>query len=771
MTQADGEKVGGAYVELFAKDNGGLEKTTTKQADKAFKEIEKSSKDTADNIAKDFEKAGEKIAKSLEKTVQRRDSKGRYLSKDAVGEAVAGAETIAKAFGNTKSALDSLLGLLGQLPGYFGKILGSGPGLAALPAVFIAIGGAAAFAARAIQDILSISYLVAAAVPGAIAGLIASFLILKAATSGVGDAFTELTKKQDKAGSSGVNNARQVADAQRGVLQAQKDLIKAKDDEIKRIRTLALEVQRARASEARAADDVLKAQYALQRARDVGTPRSQIEAALALEEANATLAEAKEKTKDLSAEKAKADKNGVSGSEQVLRAQEQLLDAQDRLAQSQQRLSAGAAAQHTAFDGLTKSAQDFVLALVEAKKQLGPVQDAIQEAFFKGTAPLLQPVVDNIKDLQPELEDVASAFGGIFKEILKFFGTKEAKDGLQSLLKGVSDALLAITPSIGPLLKAFTGLVGKSGDFGKSLGGRVAEALDKIADFVAHVDLDKVFKDAKDAIRELKPIISDVASILKSVFDILEFFGRYVLPEVARSFKIVSKGIDDFEGKVKFVKDKLTEFFDGVGRKVGLVRDSIVTTISGIPTKITALGSKFLQAGKDVIASFFKGVSSAGSFAGDFAKNLASTFITFFNKNVIGAINNAIKSIQAGFNLIPGLSIKLPQLSSIPALAQGGLSSKETIARISEGNKKEGIIPLENSRALRAIGEAISKAGGVGTENAGGGTIVFAKDSFVLNFQGALPTAVQAENIGTTIGRAAARVLERRNIGTRVRGM
>lgn len=769
MTQADGERVGGAYVELAARDDGSFHKDTVNSTNKTFKEVEKNAEKTADNIAADFQRAGNEIAQTMEKALQPRGANGRFVSTKNQG--VEAFQAIGDAAGAAGKGVDGLLDALGQMPGIFGRIVGSAGGLVAIAPIFIAIAGAAAFAARAIQDILSISYLVAAALPGLIAGIVASFFILKAALRGVGAAFTELTEKENKAGAAGVSNARQVADAQRGVLQAQKDLIKSKEDEIKRIKQLALEVTRARVSEKRAADEVLKAEYALQRAREVGTPRAQIEAQLALDEANATLTEAQQKTKDLAAEKAKADKNGVNGSEQVLRAQEALRDAQDRLAQSQQRVSAGAASQTTAFDSLTKSAQNFVLALVSAKEQLGPVQDALQEAFFSGTASLIQPIVDNIKELQPELTAVASAFGDIFKEILKFFGTPEAKEGLKSLLTGISDALIAIKPSIGPLLEAFTGLVGESGEFGKSLGGKVAEALDAITKFVNEVDIEQVFKDAKEAIKELKPVISDTASILKSIFQIFEFFGRFILPEVSRNLTILSDTINLFEIVFNTVRRALGDFFTEVGKKMGLVSDNIKATVSAIPGKITALGGKFLDAGKSLIKSFFQGISNAGSFATDFAKNLAGTFVSFFNKNIIGMINKAIKTIQAGFNLVPGLSITLPTLSNIPALAKGGVSTQNTIAQISEGNKKEGILPLEDSRAMRLVGEAIAKAGGTDSTNAGSGNIVFAQGAFVLNFQGALPTEAQARNIGTTIGRAAAQTIERRNIRSTIRSM
>lgn len=751
------------YVELVSV-NDKFQKDQKKATDAAFKDVEKSAARTSDNITSSFSRAGANIRNTFRDVgIRIRESfsgvnESGNSGRKALEEFDTAGRNASKGIGSIRFSLEGMIRLIRDLAN-------QGPsGIAILSAAFVTLAGSVAGAARVVQDLISITALAGASLPGLITGLIASFLILKSATSGIGEAFEELTKQETAAGSAGVSNARAVADAQRGVLQAQRDLIKAKEDEIKRVRTLAVEIQRARATEARAADDVLKAEFALQRARAVGTPRAVIEAQLALDEANATLVESKDKTKELAAEKAKADRVGINGSDQVLRAQEALLDAQDRLAQSQQRISAGAAATRTAFNGLTKSAQDFVLALVDAQRQLEPLQNALQEAFFSGTAPLIQPIVDNLLELQPELVRVAAGFGNIFKEILTFLGSSEAKDAIDDLLTGLGDFLTAITPSIGPLLEAFAGLIGDSGKFGTILGGNVAIGLNKIADFVSKVDFQQVFTDAKAAIKELAPLISNLAKIAVSLFRIFAFAGKYILPIFVAQLNFLANVFGFVDGYITDFKKNFNSAVEDV--KNGSLR--ITAFISAVPAKLTALGKSFLNAGKALINSLFSGINSAGGFATDFAKNLANTFVRFFNNTVIKSINNGVKAIQDGLNKIPGLSLSLPKLANIPALAEGGLSTQETLARISEGNRKEAVLPLEDNRAMRAVANAISKAGGA---QPGAGGITFAPGSFVLNFQGALPTDGQARAIGATIGEAAARTLENRNIRTRLRGI
>lgn len=751
------------YVEIVPETDD-FDRTLDRDTKKSFEKVKKTAQSATRNITTSFRQAARDIDNTLRTqlgatfsslradldSVSRSGTAGLKKTQDSAAQFGTEMGRVSKAIIGTNTIL--------------GRLIAVGPsGFNAITAAVLSLGASLAIAARVVQDFITIASFGLAGLPALITGIAVSFLTLRVALSGVSDAYAELTEEENTAGAAGVSNARAVADAQRGLLQAQKDLIKAKEDEIDRIRTLAIEIQRARATEARAADDVLKAEYALQRARDVGTPRSQIEAQLALDEARATLVESKKDTADLAAEKAKADKNGVAGSEQVLRAQEALLDAQDRLAQSQQRFAAGAGATRTAFDGLTKSAQDFLLALVDAEEQLGPVKDAIQEAFFSGSAPLLQPIVDNIKELEPELAGLAGAFGDVFDEILTFLGTPEAKDALKELLKGLTDFIVAITPSIGPLLKAFTSLIGDSGELGDTLGDKVAKGLDKIAKFVSEVDIEQLFKDAKEAAKELKPLIENLGSIFISIFNILAFAGKYILPIFVEGLKNVADTFRFLDIFITNFKKTFLEAVDDVKNRTLL----IIEVIKSLPGKISALASKFLAAGKKIIGNFFDGISKAGGFVADFSKNLASSFISFFNRVVIGSINKGIKTIQNGLNRIPGLSFDLPTLSTIPALEKGGLITADSLFRGGEKGKKEAVLPLENSQVMAKIGAAIANAGGGGF----GSGIVFEAGAIAMNFYGSAPTPAQARVLGAAAADSIAARLAQRNIRSSIRSM
>jgi hypothetical protein len=704
-----------AYVDIVSNSQD-FRKTLSKDMDIAVKDIEKQSKAASAHVERTFKEAGEAAGNAL-------GGVDTHLSSLFSTVAAAGQEATDVLGGVASSAseaasggFEQVLAVIKGVTGTIGELATAGPaGIAALVAAFAALAAAISIAAAILQAFITIAIAGIAALPGLIAAAVAGFGILAVAMNGVIDAFGEQAEGAKKAGGAAVNNARQIADAQRGILQAQHDLIKAREDELKRIREINIALNRARVTEARAVDDVKNAELELADARKLGSPRAIAENQLRLEEANATLLEARERTKNLEADKKKADKNGVEGSEAVLAAQERLIDAQDRLAASMQKTGGGAAAQATAYSKLSASAKLFVDALVAAKNALAPVAKGIQEAFFKGTAPLIQPIVDNIKELQPELNRVAAGFGKIFQEFLKFLGSDEAKNALDAILTGLAEFLEAVGPSIGPLLKAFAGLAGQAGEFGGELGTVVADALTKIADFVKNVDVKKLFDDAKGAIKEILPLIKPLLSITIDLFKIFVQAGKLLLPQLAWSLHEVSVVVEFATGAFSLFLSVFKVVIDWIEKNGLKAVKNIVEAVKNLPTTLTNAGNAMLEAGKKFIGKFFEGIGQAGGFVADFGKKLANSVIGAINNFVIPPINRALLAIQNGVNNLPFLDdVKLPTLSNIPKLAKGGLSVKNGLAELSEGNKEEAVIPLENQRTMQRIGSAIADAGGTG---------------------------------------------------------
>lgn len=796
-----------AFVEVRF-DTSGSSANLKKEVNQAFTGVEKSASQTAAHVTAEFEKAGESVSKTFRDVNGRlRDENGRFVKEGLTGFAKLGngasdtGDRIGGVFSRIKSQIKDTFSDASSAASDLGKSLGAfshaaGP-LGAIVVALGLLGGAAVIASVAVQGLI-VAAAGLALIPGFVLAAVGAFGVLAAATSGVGAAFKELNeqqKKQKTGGGGGIsaaaeaNRQRQLADALRGLTKAQLDLNKARQEALRDIERLNVELTRSRATQLRAADDLVKAEKLLEDTRKVGTAEQIKEATIAYEEAKAAVDEANQSTKELEQDKKKADKAGVEGSERVLNALEAIRDAQDRVKASQASLAAGfagaAAAGTPAFDSLSKSAQGFVKAIFDAKTALGPLQDRIQEAFFKGTGDLVPGITANIKALEGPILGVAGAFNQAFTGLLKFLGSPEFKEAGKSVLTGLKDFIIAIGPGVKAVLKGFLGLgaqLGKTGKNGKTLaatlGDALGGALQKVGDFLAKVDLEKVLEDGKKAFEELKPIMNATFNVVKALFRFFEEHGPGLLQFVTPLISLFSLLIDvvtdlgiKFDNTVVKLEDgflsartKLGEFFTWARNKW----NEFIENIKAIPNKISDLIGRIKEAGKKLIRGFFDGLAAGGAFIGSFAKSVANSIIRVFNDNIGKAINNAIQKLEDGINKIPGVNVNFPNFPRIPELEHGGLATQDTLARIGEKGKKEGVIPLENPRALNAIANAIAKAGGSVTD-AGSGGITFAAGAVQVSFNGAVPTEMEAFRTGQAVGAGIVSTMTRQGIRTRVR--
>lgn len=769
-----------AYVEVRA-DLDGFAPSLKREVDKAFKGVESSSKDLSSSIENDFDG----ISKKIETTF--RDAKGKLRDATtgrSIKDGIEGFTELGAAAGAAGAKATSAFG------GVAGSLAGMGGPLKIAAVAFLLMGAAAVVASIGVQAVI-IAGAGLATLPGLIFGAVSAFGVLKVATSGIGEAFKELTTAQKAAGGGGTAkqqeaSQRALADSLRGVTEAQNDLSKARRDATRDIDRLTVAVARARAVELRSANDLTKAEKLLEDTRKVGTAEQITEATIAYEEAKAAADDAALSAKELAQDKARADKAGIEGSDRVVAALERLRDAQDRVVMSQAALAAGGAAlgsQTPAFDGLTRSAQRFVLALVQAKKDLTPLADRIQEIFFLGSDKLLPEITKNINDLSGPILTLTGTLNGLFAGLLRFLGSPEFKDAASGALKGFSDFLKATGPGLGNLLKAFTSLAGQFGKVGKDgrtlgerLGASLGKIFDKIADFVANVDLEKLFDDAGKALATLEPLVQPTINLVKELFVLFKTEGPTIIKIVAASINILAFSVfyanEQFKfliGTLRIIKSGIEDFGDKVreiANNSAIQVAKLVASIKTVPDQIAALGSRMFNSGKKIITSFFDGLGTTGGFIANFGKKLANGFIQAINNSVIAGLNSGIKKVQDSLNAIPGVNLSLFKFDKIPALAGGGVALGDTLARIGEQGRKEAVLPLENPRAMAAIASAIAKAG---KPDDGGNGVVFSAGSIVMEFHGAAPSEAEAFRAGQAVGSGIENVMRRKNIHTQIR--
>lgn len=177
-----------------------------------------------------------------------------------------------------------------------------------------------------------------------------------------------------------------------------------------------------------------------------------------------------------------------------------------------------------AIQGLTPSAQKFVLALLPLKNLFTDIKTLVQESFFRalGTG----PITDLIKNLRPILthgfNDVAFALGFFFRELAEFFNSPIFMQFVSGVFPATLGWIQVAGPALISLLRAFVGLAVQAMPFLQAFGTMFANALISLSNFiVTHLNsgqarkwLDSMQKTLASVFELLAKVIEFVAVLL-----------------------------------------------------------------------------------------------------------------------------------------------------------------------------------------------------------------------------------------------------------------
>lgn len=156
----------------------------------------------------------------------------------------------------------------------------------------------------------------------------------------------------------------------------------------------------------------------------------------------------------------------------------------------------------------------------------------------------------------------------------------------------------------------------------------------------------------------------------------------------------------------------------------------VYNSIASLPGKITGLGGKLLSAGGQLIGKLWDGIKGAGGQAIHFAGQVVSDIGT--------GIKNALNDILHLPWTLPkfkigafGHYVHLGGQTLFPALAQGGMTTGPMAALIGDNpGGNEAVLPLDSSRTVNALSDALAKAGaGNGHMQVAGGRVELTRDS------------------------------------------
>jgi hypothetical protein len=683
--------------------------------------------------------------------------------------------------GNKDSFVSGLTGELGNLKGVLGGALGVAPqALQALSGGFDAVSGTAQKAAGSASSFgsslsglagpigtaltvgvvaIAISALpaVALAASGAIIALGGALASLPALGVGLGasigalglgfEGISDHLKPLPKAAGGGAKALSQVASATRGVTNAQRDLLKAtkdidkaRKDEIERIDDLGRSLRGAVLDEEDAAAGVAAARTKLAEARGSGDVNAIGEADRAYRRSLLTLDDARDKTGDLQQEKAKADQDGVEGSDQVQQALERQRDAVDRLKSAQESLadaqkSAGGAASAALakLKPLAPAAQEVVDAIKRLKPAWEDLRLTVQQKLFEGVGAEIEGLAkDGLPTLKNILGSYATEFNGLFKNLS---GSVRKPEFLTNIgvaaesSRGLIDKLgKAIT---GPFMDAFGRLAAGATPFIDMLGDKLAGVVEHFSAWIKSADesgkLSKFFEDAAFYFGKLWDIGGNLVGIFTDLFGI--FFdtpnqggAKDYLSGLNDQLVSIRDWLKDPDNQKK-IKEWISDFGDFVKKMQELatfITEKVLPALSSLMGFISDVKNK-IDEWREKWKSLRETLTTPISFSGIF-DSIKDAFK--------GAVNWIINKWNTLHFSIPGFSV--PFVGSfggtsvgvgyIKPFAKGGVVQPRPggiVGRIGEAGEPEGIAPVSTLQGY--IADAVTSAIG---PNAGGPIIV-----------------------------------------------
>lgn len=429
----------------------------------------------------------------------------------------------------------------------------------------------------------------------------------------------------------------------------------------------------------------------------------------------------------------------------------------------------------------------------------------------------------------PFVEKITAAFGSLLDSFSATLGQSIESGGFQDFLQDALDTVEELFDLGAALGNLFVAVFGGLDDSGRGFLGTLTDLVDRMTAFFESAEGKDLIADLAEGIPRIAAAIGGLVNAFIFVLDVIGDFDDAVVAhhdQIVGFFNGIGAAISVFVSSVgaffaalpgqivsalaalpglviNFFNFLFDQLFTAIGRGIGIlvftftqlpglllaalaalpgvllnvfqtaltnVTSFVVTSLNFLVQVIPQLLGQAVEFGRNVIVNGFNNIVEfirsvpgrirdaflgAGSLVVSIGAAIGNALKTVINR-AIDRINEGIAQVD---NVLPG------SLPRIPRLAHGGVATQETLAQIGEQGRAEGVIPLEDSRAMRMIGEAIANAGG------GGGGPLFGPGSIVVSFDGVMPTDGQARQVGQNVGEGIASALTRRGIKLQVRAV
>jgi hypothetical protein len=371
--------------------------------------------------------------------------------------------------------------------------------------------GTAAFGLTANIASLSGAFL---ALPGILSAVVGGIASVIASMGGVGNVFKTYsamqkatTKGGRAAGAAGETQAERadrlaraewnLAKAQRNVQKAQQNLNKARQQALEDLIDLRMEVERASLNEDRALANLAQARdnYNNVMADPGSQAGDKADAAVAIREAEADLADVRKRNAEAQQELIDAERKGIENSDRVIDAREDLQDAiySERDAQKALRDEYKGGAQaasavetatneyEAALAKLSPSARAVVLALIALQDEWGAMRSDLQENFFSQFVGDMDKLPQIIRNIGNFLRPAARAMGQFVSALITLLASPEWSRDLATIGEENGKVIDNLGRGFLSLITFFKDLIIAAAPFTDWLTGAFADGLDNLS--------------------------------------------------------------------------------------------------------------------------------------------------------------------------------------------------------------------------------------------------------------------------------------------------
>lgn len=359
-----------------------------------------------------------------------------------------------------------------------------------------------------------------------------------------------------------------------------------------------------------------------------------------------------------------------------------------------------------ALKKLAPEAQKFARSWRDAGLALKPVQQAMQNAFFSGTAPQVAKISKAALGLKKEAVGVADGFNQVVRRLLEFGSSIPFIVAVRSSLQGVRAFLLAISAGVIPVLTGFSRLATQASIFGGSLGNSIALAMIKFGETLSKMNLAVIFDQAKAVLQPIGELLKNVGSIISSVFGAFATEGGGALGLLGELVGKMAEFLNTAQGQ-----EALSALAEAMGVIAGATGEVFLTLLKELAPVIVALAPALAELALQVADILVPALETAGPILTNIAGFLADNMdvvgpLIIGIYGLVGALR-AYHAITKGVAAVQGL-LTAAQWASIRAW----IASTAATIRASAALVWARIVTLA-SAAATAIASAATAVWGV----------------------------------------------------------